>query len=297
MLIDYLEEIALYMSEKEGKYQKLEREYQRIYEKDLRQEMKIIKKEIAVKKHELIESVYENIEEYRLLSKNFPELFGCFLEEGTVGKALKRKKWLLEFNPIKNRNAEKELQQVKNKKKQLEEARKTVLAWVGRIKAKQFEATFSILKGRLKKDLDKDEVLDIIHGLKKEIRLEGWKIALNEPVIEKIFDRMMARLKKTGIELKSAKIEYEKSKGKGSVAEYESMKKVEELKKTFGKYERFCRHILMANNDYLNKLKNKKPGEFGENEPTVRRILADIKTKKINEMQWMEKMKQRLETK
>ena len=297
MLIDSLEEMALYFGEKENRYRELEREYQKIYEKDLRQEMKAIKNEIAAKKHELIESIYDNIEEYRLLVKNFPDLFDCFLEEGTVGKVLKKKRWLLEFMPLKNKNPEKELQKVREKKKQLEEARKTVLTWVGKVKARQFEATFSILKGKLKKDLDKDEVLDIIDDLKKEIKKEGWKIALNEPVIEKIFAKMITRLKTARTGLANAKKQHEKSKGKGSVAEYDSMKKLEEFKKTTEKYERLCRHMLLANQEYLNKLKNKKPQELGENEPVIRKIISGITIKRINEMFWVDKMKQMLDTK
>jgi hypothetical protein len=296
MLVDSLEKIAEEIAELQERLKQLDKEYKKEFDRDIKEEMNRIRKEIKRKKYELNECVYNNLEEFRLLKKHFPDLFNIFIEDEIIGSTLKKKEWLIEFKELKKKECEKKFGEIKAKQAQLKEAKAFLKGWVGPIDARSLGATWNVLKDVLADKMEKDEALAAIEDASKKLKKEGWLVMLNEPLILQPLRRFFKMLKKASEEEYEKKAALEKAKGRGTISEYKATKELRDAQKKRKKIERMCRHLLLANSKFLHKMKNRKI-TWGDSatEELLRNVLNKIEIKNIDEKKWIKEMKKRLE--
>ncbi len=297
MFIEYLEKVTAELNWMENKLQVLEKEYRKGFDRQAREEINGIKKEIKTKKLEIGEKIYENLWEMRLIKKHFPALFTVYIEHETIGPVLKNKMWLIDFKGMPIKECEKKINEIKNKRKQLKESIKFLKGWVGSIDAKSMVATWNVFKDVLKeKDKrDKDEVLALIKEMNKASLREGWLVMLNEPLILKPLYRFFTLLKKAYENEYEKKNAFEKSKGKGSISEYNTTKELREAQKKRMRIEKLCRHLLLANSHFLAKIKTNKPTWRNKSiDNFIKGFLNSIKIPNIDEKKWLNEIKSKL---
>jgi hypothetical protein len=295
MLVDYLEECCEILREKKERYHKLNLQYKKLYSRDIRDEMNILKKEFTKKEQEANEHLYDELLELSLIKTYFPQLYGLFLEDPSIGKLIKRKDWLLMRKEMNEQKAKKELKNIELKREELIDAKAFVHKWPReRIDAKSLVATWPALKNQIKGTLDKEEVIDKIQDIDSQLKREGWIILINESMIEMPLNRFARKLMDLISSEEMKKEHAEKSKGKGSVKEYEALKEYHKVRKKRKKYERLIKHLLIASSGYLSKLKKKT--KKSKNENLLTKIAQSIKIRKINEKKWLAEMRKRLET-
>jgi hypothetical protein len=294
MLIDYLEEAAADLKRKKEEYQRLNREYHKFYSKDLRDEMDALRGEIKTKSREVTEQVFDNLRELLLIKRYFPELYGILLEDEGIGALIKKKDWLLDRKEEKKESAEKKMKEVRAGRAQLREARKFLEKWPRQnIDAKSITATWPVLKDILSGEPDKEDALGAIEKKERELIREGWKILLNESMMQKPLDRLMDRIKSLKAEEDKRRAEAAGAKGKGSVKEYETQKALEKALKERERMERVARHLILSSPAYLEKLKKPSP-QMKKTRTSLDRLTEGIKKRSINETAWLKDMKKRL---
>lgn len=293
MLVDYLEEAAEQLKEKKEAFRNLNRQYKLFYSRDIREEMKLLKAEINKKNHEVNEQLYENLRELLLLKKYFPDLYEVLKDDESIGRLIKKKDWLLDRKEEKKMKAEEKLNEIRDKRVQLRDARKFLKKWPRpTIDAKSLIATWPILKGAIKGELDKEDVIAAIKDKNKELKRAGWLILINESMVELPLSIFLGKIKSLRSEEEEKKAKMKEAEGKGSVKEYESLKEFKEAQKTRIKAERKCRHLLLASQGFLEKIKKNRKWK----KPTdLEKLVSQITIQKINEKEWLRDMRKRLE--
>ncbi len=293
MLVDYLENASVELRKMEGKIQELDKQYRKYLDKQLRQEITGAKKELSRKRTEIYEEIMKSMQEIYLLKKYFPQLLDVFTEDKQIGNLLRKKSWLFDFRNVAATNDE--LEDLRKKRNDLSDAKDFLKKWVGRIDSKSLNATWPILKGKIKDESDRDEVIAAIEEEWKVLNKRGWLLTLREPYIMKPFRRIMKKLNKASEGVVQKNIDLEKSKGKGTLTEYNSSKELKKAQKKKRTLERKCLHLLYANPEFLMKLKGetrwsqKKIDLFADN------FVKRIEFVPINEERWLREMRKRVE--
>lgn len=296
MFIEYLENAAAKLKEMQEKLNSLDREYRKEFDRQAREEINHVKKEISRKKHEIYEQVYSNLEELRLIKKHFPDLFNIFIEDELIGNALKKKMWLFEFKELQKKDCEKTLHEIRTKRAQLKEARDFLKGWFGKIDAKSLVATWSALKDVLKEEIDKNDALTAIDEHDKRLKKEGWLLVLIDPLILKPLHKFFRMLRKANEEEYEKRTALERTKGRGTLAEYNATKELRNVKKKRMRIERICRHILLANTDFLKKIrKQRMTWRDSISDKFMKTFLEKLETKTIDEKKWIKEMRKKLE--
>jgi len=295
MLIDYLEEAAAELGQKKRAYQELHRQYKKFYSKDIRDEIAALHKEMGKKRAEVNERLYEGLRELLLIKRYFPELYAMLLEDEGIGGLVRAKDWLLERKEERKDDAGKRLERIRADRAQLREARKFVEGWPRlRIDAKSICATWPALRGAIKGELDREDVLAAIAKKDKGLVRAGWVVLINESMVDVPLRGLLERVKKLRNEELKRRAEAAEAKGKGSIKEYEALKEVENARRERERMERVCRHILLANPAYLERMKKElKAGR--KNKTDLERMASMTAVKKINEAEWLREMRKRLE--
>ena len=293
MLIDYLEEKSAFLAEKKDKYRALSMQYKKFYSRDLRDEMGLLKKEMGRLEHEASEQLYENLEELKLIKSYFPDLYAILLEDACIGKIITRKDWLLDQKGQDGESPAKELERIKQKRKELSEAKKFVQKWPAeRIDSKSITATWPALKNKIKGTADKDDIVRKIEDSDRELRRSGWLVLLDKSMADVPVNAFLRKLGRLISEEEMKKAGISKSRGKGSVKEHAAMAEYRNAKKERKKCERMLRHILIASKGYLDRVRAEKKQKGRE---LLHSLAQSVKTKKINEKEWLAGMRKRLE--
>lgn len=294
MLIDYLEENTGYLRNKEKRRISLERQLKSFYSRDIKEEVIRVKKEISKKKNEVVRNFYENIEEYVLLQKHFPQLLEEYFSDPYIGKILSKKKWLLEFKPLKEKDAEKKLEKIRKQRKEVRDALDFLKKWVGKVDKKSFVATWKSLKDVIKDGVDKDELQTALKEHNLKLKKEGWKILINDSLIliplKKLISQVVSQRNEEKDKLKSA----EGKKGAGTVKEYESLSELRKVNRSRMKTERMIRHLLISNRSFLKTLRKKPVAGGSYAEKTLNEIAGTVYLKKVDEKKWLKEMKKKL---
>ena len=294
MLIDYLEEAAAYLQEHHKKLQRLEGQYKKIYDRDIKAEMVQVKKDIRKKSAEIREELLLNLEEFRYFHKYFPELLQAFVDDEYIGSVLTAKAWLLDFKQLDPKEATVKFQQIREWRAQLRDARNFLRNWFGSIDSRSFTATYPVLRGYVQGKMEKDEVLEEIKRADRMLLKQGWLLLLVDPLIEIPLGKFMQKFAMVTYEETTAKTTRLRMKGKGTVAEVSSIRKWEKLKKEKEKYEKLIRQILLANPDYLRKIKKKQNWLVREKRTMLQRIAEEVTPNTIKERIWLNEMRKRL---
>jgi len=293
LLIDYLEETSDFLHEKKNKLRELEASYNESYSRDIREEMDIVKKDIKKKLNELVDMLYENVEELRCIKKYFPDFFAVLLEDKDIGKVLKKHDLL--FDTLTFPQAEQHLMLIKQARAQLKDAIKFLEKWPGVIKEKQLTATYPVLKGEIKGDMESSDAINLIREMDKKLRSEGWKIIVsNDSLLARVLERYIRKLKKAELSIAQLKMNYEEAKSRGSVAEYNALKALKngEIKKE--KILRRIKQLLLANPRFLESVKKKTSWLARGKKTELEKIAEHIAPKKIKEKIWFDRMRKKL---
>lgn len=293
LLIDFLENAAEYLKEHTQKRRKLEAQYRKIYDRDIKREISIIAGEIKKKKSEVTNEILLNLDEFRYLNKYFPELLSTFMEDEFIGPILKKKRWLLDYKPLPPQEAAMRLQEIKAMRTQLHDAKKFLNKWVGAVDARSFGATFPALKGRFKGKLDKEEVIQIIDEADKELRHSGWLFLITDSLIKIPLAKFTNRLLKLQYEEMAARMDLGKSKGKGTVAEANALRKYEKVRRNRIHYENVIIQLLLANPAYSRSLK-KRNWLSREKKSVLEKIAQRVTPHKVKERTWLNQMNKKL---
>jgi hypothetical protein len=295
LLIDYLEEMSSKLREEEAKLQRLNAQYKKFYDKELRQEITDLKNDMRKTKKELKDELYLNAKELGLIKKHFPDFFGVLLEEEQIGGTIGRVAWLCGIEALGKSAAEKKLDAVRGERKKLREARSFLSKWVGKIDAKSITATWPELKGEISGSIDRDEALLSIANKDRGLRREGWRVILGSELINKQLKRIFKGLIAARGETSDKERALKSAKGKGTVAEYNAKKELDEAKKAQARIERVCTQMLLANPEFLANFKKQKPA-LGDRTFTesVLEFAEKIKMKDVDEKRWLVGMKKKL---
>ncbi len=294
LLVDYLEESAEYLAGKNKALRELNRQYKEVYDKQIREEMDVVKKEIGKKREEIIETVYENLEEMRYLKKYFAELLQVFLEDENIGDILSKKSFLFENSrQMDDREALNKLNEIKKKRSQLRDAKKFLHDWTGTISGRKLGATYPVLKGKIEGNADKEDAIEVIKKMNSKLRKKGWMIIINSPLAVVPLQRYMNRKKMLEVAEIEAKRAYANSKGKGTSAEYDAKKKLDETVKEKNHVEKMIKHVLLANPELLSSLKKAQGWKRGKKDP-LQLLAESIPMNKIREKTWMDQMRKKL---
>ncbi len=295
LLIDYLENAADYLRKRAEKLQKLDEQYRHSYDRDLKREMEGVRQEIRKKRAEITTELLVNLEEFRYLKKYFPELLQTFMEDEYIGSVLSRKAWLLDFEQLPPQQAAAKLEQLKIFRAQLKDAKKFLKKWVGKVEARPFTATYPALKGHLKKDMEKDEVLEIIGEADKQLCREGWLLLITDSLIRIPISKFLDKIRKFRYEEMMAEAASNRAKGRGTIAEANTLRKLKKVRRTLEHYENVLKQVLLTNPSYLREIKKKKQWLSREKGGALEKFAEKVTPHKVKERSWLNDMKKRIE--
>lgn len=293
LLIDYLEHASQSLRDKKEQLRKLKIEYDRLYQKDIREEMDIIRDEIKVKKLEIVDRLYESAEELRYIKRYFPDFFTVLLEDEEIGGLLRKKSAL--YDTVKITGAKEQLARISIARHQLRDAMHFLSKWPGVIKERQLVATYPILKGEVKGDLESDAVIEKIKKMEKALKKEGWRgVISNAELLAPAVERQVKMLRKIDMELLKARAHHAQAKDKSSNAEYTALKMLKKEEARRQKTETFIRHLLLSNPEFLSSLKKKNTWLKKDKKSDLEKIAEKVTARRVREKTWLEKMKKRL---
>lgn len=295
LLIDYLEEAAAYLKEKKEALRKLDKMYRRVYDSDLVREMKSIRLEMARKRSEVTTELLYNLEEFRALHKYFPQLLQAFMEDGYIGKVIRKKAWLLDFKPAGAEEAAAKLEQLRQWRAQLKDAKKFLRGWMGKVDARSFCATYPALRGYLKGEVDKEDVIQVIDGVDKLLRREGWLLLITDSLIHVPLSKFIIKYNDIRFDETKARLALARMRGRGTVAEAQATDALREIQKKKEHYERVITQLFLANPFYLESMKKKKTWLSRDKTGVIERFAKGITPHKIKERVWLNEMRKKLE--
>jgi hypothetical protein len=295
LLIDYMQDASLKIQELTESLQKLDVQYRRSYDRDTRREMSVIKTEIKKTKNDARNELLFRLEEFRYLDKYFPELLKTFMEDNHIGPVMKKKAWLLDFKPVPAKQAAMKLDQLKVSRMQLMDAKKTLVGWVGDVSKKAFVATYPILEGHMKGDMDKDEALEMVEKVSKLLLREGWLLLISDSLIKIPIAKFMNRIQKLRTMEMQAEMLFAKARGKGTVAETAALRELEKIRTKKDHYERILRQVLLSNPKYLRSMKRKKDWLSREGQSGFEKFIQGVTPHKVKERAWLNEMKKKID--
>ncbi len=294
MLVDFLEESAEYLKMKYEALHRLEDQYRKIYDRDIKREISVIKGEIRKKKSEITNELLLNLEEFRYLSKYFPELLDAFMEDEYIGRYIRKKAWLLNYHPLPPKEAARELNILVAKRNELRESKKFLKKWVGDVNSRAFCATFPVLKGSFSGKLEKDEVIEIIDEVDRKLIKEGWLLLITDSLINIPLAKFSNKLVQLRFDEMEARNNVRKSKGKGTVMEASALRKYEKVKRQADHYENIIIQILLANPGYLRAMKKSKSWLSRTRKNPIEKIAERVTPRKVKERSWLNAMNKKL---
>ncbi len=295
MLIEYLEQSAAELHTLEQRLLSMANQYRMFMDRDIRGQMEELKKEIRKNQAKILSKVYIHMQEFVLLKTHFPSFFQVLKEDPYLSRIINRIEWLFEFKKLDAASCQAELLKIKEERRQLREAKDFLKKWVGKIDKKSMEATWSILKGQIADKMDRDEALQVIKNKNKELRRKGWLLIINEPFIISVLNRLFEKLKKIREHEAETKLEIERLKGKNIYARSDAEKRLKLAIKERKKMERKCEHVLLANYDYLLKIKKQRPTWRDKNANIfMQNLIEKININPINEKAWIAEMNKKL---
>ncbi|MGV8176873.1 MAG: hypothetical protein ACP5NX_03670 [Candidatus Bilamarchaeaceae archaeon] len=294
MLIQDLDNLSKDMKEISERIHKLNKEYRTVYDRAVMEDIRREKTALVKKKLEVIEAIYENLEELRLLKRHFPQLYSVLLEDPYIGKLLKRKGWLLDFQRLDEKAAKKRMDEVKAKRGQIRDANVFLKKWVGAIDSKSLTSTWpelSIVLAGIDK-IDKDELQRMLSDHDRRLRREEWLVSLNKPFVLELVKARLKRLYGLSQKREDAERIMHSSAGLGTVTEYSTKQSYEKALAEEKRYERKCRHMVVVNQEFMDEFLSPK---VVWREKPVRDFIANNKTflkaKRINELEWLGRMR------
>jgi hypothetical protein len=296
-LREYLEEAAAYLREKKERLKKLDEQYRHIYDHDIKKEMAQVRQEMAKKSSEVTSELLYNLDEFRAVHKYYPELLQAFMEDEYIGKVISGKAWLLDYKPVPPQQAAAKLEQLREWRAQLRDAKKFMRRWVGTVDSKAILATYPVLRGYLSGVVDKEEALHAIAKADKILLKEGWLLLISDSLIQIPIAKFMTKINNLRYEELQAQASLGRSMGKGTVAETVALRKYQEVSKKRQHYERVLIQVLLANPNYLRSLKKKKSWTSRERSGNLDKIAQGITPRTIKERVWLNQMRKKLEEK
>jgi hypothetical protein len=293
LLVDFLDTASSYISERREKLKKLESKYRNIYDPDIMREMKSLRSEIARKRSDVRNELFFNLEEFRALEKYFPELLKAFMEDEYIGKTLTDKAWLLAFRPLPAAQAAAKLQELRDLRGQLRDAKKSIRGY-GTVNTMRLVTNYPILAGQVQGQMDKKDIIAVIDKLDSLIKKEGWLTLLSDSLIKIPLTKYMNKILALRYEELTAKADSLKLRGKGTVAEAKVLRTVQELTPKRERYERMMTHMLLANPSYLNSIRNKKAWTSREKADAIEKFAKAITPHRIKERAWLNEMNKRI---
>ncbi|MBS3067514.1 hypothetical protein J4450_02330 [Candidatus Micrarchaeota archaeon] len=295
MLIEYLEQSAADLRALEQRLLGMANQYRMFMDRDIREQMEELKKEIRKNQAKILSKVYAHMQEFVLLKRHFPGFFQVLKEDQYLSRVINRIEWLFEFKKLDAATCQVELLKIKEQRKQLREAKEFLKKWVGKVDKKSMEATWPILKDQIADKMDRDEVRGIIKNKNKELRRKGWLLIINEPFIISVLNRLFEKLKKIREQEAEIKLEIERLKGKNIYARSDAEKKLKLVTKERKKMERKCEHVLLANYEYLLKIKKQRPTWRDKTANMfMQNLIEKININPINEKLWIEELNKKL---
>jgi hypothetical protein len=295
LLVEYLEDSAEYLRQKKERLVELEEKFRKIYDRDLKKEAASIKLDIRKKTSEINYQLLLNLEEFRALHKYYPELLAAFMEDEYIGKAVSKKAWLLDYSPLPPRQAAARLQQLKEWRAQLKDARKFLKKWVGTIKARSLSATYPVLRGHVEGDLEKEEALAAVEKADKLLLKEGWLLLITDSLIQIPIAKFMTLINQLRYDELRAQQELNHAHGRGTVAETAALRKYQEVARKREHYEKMIEQILLANPSYLRGMKKKKTWLSKDRAGNLDKIVERLTPHTIRERVWLNQMRKKLE--
>jgi len=293
LLIDYLEDAAAWLRAKKERLRKLDVQYRRASDRDLRREMVLTWQEIRKKSAEVSDELMSNLEELRYLRKYFPDVLSTFMEDENVGSILQKKQWLLDLQPVPPQEAAMRLEQLRQWRAQLRDARKSVRG-SGHIDTVRLTTTYPLLMGHVKGLMEREDVLAVIAELDHGLRQAGWLLLITDTLIDVPLGKFILKLNQLRYDETVAKGSVRSAVGKGTVSEANAQKKLQKLTRQREHYERMIRQLLLANPDYLRSLKRKDWLSRGK-QNTLQRIAEDVTPHTVKERAWLNEMRKRLD--
>ena len=205
LLIEYFSEAEEYVREKKEKLKELELQFRRVSDSDIKREINIISREIDKKLSEIKDTILLNLDEFRYLQKYYPNLFSVFVEDQYIGPTISSKLWLLEVRRLSPEEASIQLQQIKQWRDSLRDAKKMLKGWYGKVEYRSFVATYPILRGIINSDMEKEDVLEAISGLDKMFKKQGWALLISDSLIKIPLSRYVDLLKQAAYEERDRK--------------------------------------------------------------------------------------------
>jgi hypothetical protein len=297
MLVDYLDKTAQEISAIKERERRLHRKYEETLDIDLRREIAELQKKIKIKTYETHDRLFENMAEFRLLKKHFPRLFQAYLEDEDVGRMLKEKEWLADFNTVHKGEGERKLWELKAEIKTLKSFKSELRNAPGPFNKKTFGKSWDLVKDKVTERTDNHEMQDILDNKITELRHEGWLMLLNEPFVIKQMNRFVERLKKALKEEDETKKKYESSQGMGTYQEYRAKQAYDKTARARKKAERMCRHLVLANPAFYHKIaKESMVWRDKFISQVMARMLKSMIVPVPDENEWVKEMKKKLES-
>ncbi|MBN2477830.1 hypothetical protein JXB01_00905 [Candidatus Micrarchaeota archaeon] len=294
LLAEKLDEISERIRELKKQLEKTNKNYKKTMDRDYLDEANKIKKKINIKRKKAEEEIFENIEEFRLIKKHFPDFCGELSEDEYTGKIVKKLCWLAEFRELTSDEAIEKFNEIKIKRGEIKDLKDFLGKWSGEIDSKSLTATWEFLKGKINGKMEREEVLDIADRIDSQYKKEGWLVVCNPPYAKRYLKKFLEKCRISKEELDGAERNYKKSIGRGTVAESEAKKEYLRAKRRMLARKRNAEKFLRINPSLLASLK-KTSVLFREFTPYESKIIQNIPFRKINEQKWLEQMKELLE--
>lgn len=294
MLIDDLEQAGERIAQAHQRLHQLDLQYRQSYDRDIRSEMDAVRKIIRREKARVREELYHQLQELSLIQRHFPDLFQVLQEYDEIGSVIGQMKWLVEFRPAP-KTSPAELEKLRKQRRLMAKAREFLQSWAGPIDARSLEATWPLLRGKLKASMDRDEALQVVDETEQALRRQGWRLLINEPYIQTILARFLRQYQKARSQEIQAKTAQESARGRGSVAEYDAAEAYRSATRARAHWERYIRHLLLSNHAFLGRLQRERITWKDASMSTMARALVlGIAPRTVNEVTWLSQMRQRL---
>ncbi len=180
LLIDYLDEKSQKVAKLREEIAELRHQIKEIYDRDIYKEIEDKTKKIAKIHAEVRQKLLENLEEFRMLKKYYPELLEAFLEDENIGKAIKKRLWILEVGPKKN--AMRLFNDLRLKRQIIKRAIKELKAYKN---TKKILKKYPMLVGLVSSE-EWEEALEQLKELDNELKILGWELILSDPKLTEI---------------------------------------------------------------------------------------------------------------
>ncbi len=296
LLVEYLEEASAFLRDKKARLKVLDAQYRKMYDRDIKKEGVLLRAEMSRKHSEITSELLYNLDEFRALHKYYPELLQAFMEDEYVGRILSKKAWLLDFKSLPAQEAAARLEQLRAWRMQLRDAKKFLKRWVGTVNARSLVATFPVLRGHLSGEMDKVDAIAAIEKADRMLLREGWLLLIGDALIQIPIAKFMGKINDLLFKEMQAKADLSRSMGRGTVAETVALRKFQEISKKRQHYERVLTQVLLANPEYLRRMKKTKNWLSRERAGNLEKLVKGITPHTIKERAWLDRMRKKLES-